>query len=259
MLKFITADFYYYIHQAFWPFLRIITLISLAPLFSDKGINSKIKIGLSISITWLIVPTLPSVAVDIISFNGLWLGGLQLFIGMAMALTMQLVFVAARHAGELIGLQMGLSFATFYDHSGGQNMPVVARILNLLAILLFLSFNGHLLLIEALAVSFDILPLQLLSLSAEGMLMLVKFSDIIFSAGIKLALPVVSLLLCINLSLGLVNRLIPPLSIFVVGFPLSLSIGMLMLSMALYSFAPFFEQLLTEIFTSLSSLLLHLA
>lgn len=259
MLTFLAADFYYYVHQGFWPFLRVITVLSLAPLFNDKGVNNKLKIGLALCITGLIAPSLPSAEIDIISLNGLWLGGLQLLIGIAMALMMQFVFVAVRHAGELIGLQMGLSFATFYDHSGGQNMPVVARIFNLLAMLLFLYFNGHLLLIETLVVSFEILPVQLFSLSSEGVMMLVKFSDIIFLAGIKLALPVVSLLLCINLSLGLVNRLIPPLSIFVVGFPLSLSIGMLMLSITLYSFSPFFEQLLTDVFAALSQLLLHLS
>lgn len=259
MLTFLAADFYYYFHQGFWPFLRVISLLSLAPLYNDKGISSKLKIGLSLSITWLIAPTLAPIQIDIISFNGFLLGVMQLLIGMAMAFTMQLVFVAVRHAGELIGLQMGLSFATFYDPGAGQNMPVVARILNVLAMLLFLCFNGHLLLIEALAVSFDLLPVRLFSLSNEGIMMLINFSDMMFSAGLKLALPVVSLLLCINLSLGLVNRLIPPLSIFVVGFPLSLSVGMLMLSGILYSFPAFFEQLLADTFTVLSTLLLHIA
>lgn len=258
MLTLFMADFYGYLHQGFWPFLRIISLLSLAPLYQEKGVNNKLKTGLALCITLLVAPLLPPVETAILSLDGVLLAGLQLLIGMAMAMTMQLIFVAVRHTGEIVGLQMGLSFGSFYDPSVGQNMPVVSRILNLFAMLLFFYFNGHLLIIEAVAASFQLLPVKLFSLSGEGLGQLLTFSSVIFWAGVKLALPVISVLLCINLSLGLVNRLIPSLSIFVVGFPLSLSIGMLMLGGLLVSFPAFFELLLEKMFAALSQLLLRL-
>lgn len=90
----------------------------------------------------------------------MWLASQQILIGVALGLTMQFAFAAIRLAGEVIGMQMGLSFATFFDPSGGPNTPVLARLLNLLAMLLFLSFDGHLWLISLLADSFHTLPIQ---------------------------------------------------------------------------------------------------
>lgn len=256
MLSLSVASLYPYISSYFWPFLRILAVFSSAPIFNEKEINNKTKVALAILITLLIGPTLPEAPITILSMAGLWIGVQQLLIGVAMGLTIQFIFIAIRHAGEIIGLQMGLSFATFYDHSGGQNMPVISRIMNLLVTLLFLYFNGHLLLIDALAMSFEAIPIQMHPLKAEGFMSLVQASGIIFLSGMMLALPIVALLLCLNLTMGILNRLTPQLSIFVVGFPLSLSIGMVALSLVMYSFAPFFEKLIETIFHGLSLVLL---
>ncbi|EBX3952675.1 flagellar biosynthetic protein FliR, partial [Salmonella enterica subsp. enterica serovar Offa] len=113
-----------------------------SPIFNEKEINKKTKIALAMILTLLVAPGLPQTQVNIFSIDALWVGIQQILIGVAMGLTIQFIFIAIRHAGEIIGLQMGLSFATFYDPSGGQNMPVISRILNLLATLLFLAFNG---------------------------------------------------------------------------------------------------------------------
>lgn len=255
MLSLSIASLYPYISHYFWPFLRVLAVFSSAPIFNEKEISNKTKVALAFLLTLLIAPTLPETQVTILSMAGLWTGLQQLLIGVAMGLTVQFVFIAVRHAGELIGLQMGLSFATFYDHSGGQNMPVISRIMNLLVTLLFLYFNGHLLLIDALAVSFEAIPIQMQPVRAEGFMALVQASGVIFRSGMILALPIVALLLCLNLLMGILNRLTPQLSIFVVGFPLSLSIGMVALSLIMYSLAPFLERLIESIFYSLSLVL----
>lgn len=259
MLTLSVASLYPYINHYFWPFLRILALFSSAPIYNEKEISGKLKVGLALILTFLIAPNLPESDVKILSISGLWVGIQQVIIGIAMGFIVQFIFVAVRHGGELVGLQMGLSFATFYDHSGGQNMPVIARILNLLVTLLFLYFNGHLLLIDALAASFDILPVKERPLEAGGFMALVQASGVIFKSGMMLALPVVALLLCLNLIMGILNRLTPQLSIFVVGFPLSLSIGMFALSLIMYSLSPFFEALINSIFESLSVVLISFA
>uniref|UniRef100_UPI002B05A687 flagellar biosynthetic protein FliR n=2 Tax=Enterobacterales TaxID=91347 RepID=UPI002B05A687 len=93
-------------------------------------------------------------------------------------------------------------------------------------------------------------------LRSEGFMIFVQTSGLIFTSGMILALPIVSVLLCLNLIMGILNRLTPQLSIFVVGFPLSLSIGMLSLSLLMYSFSPFFQRLINTIFENLSSVLI---
>ncbi|SAJ18223.1 flagellar biosynthetic protein FliR [Enterobacter cloacae] len=125
----------------------------------------------------------------------------------------------------------------------------------MLAMLLFLVFNGHLWLLSLLAETFEALPINSEPLHAGGMFYLVNHAGLIFSQGLILGLPVIALLLSINMVLALLNRLTPQLSIFVVGFPLTLTFGMLALLLIDETLAPFFERLMSHGFEILSGLL----
>ncbi|KGT93349.1 flagellar biosynthesis protein FliR [Erwinia typographi] len=241
------ASLYPLLCHYFWPMLRILALFMASPVFNEKQINRKLKIGMAMLISLLIAPGLPDSGVSIFSLEGVLVSLQQLIIGVAIGLTMQLAFVTVRTAGEIIGLQMGLSFATFFDPSGGQNMPVIARILNLLVTLLFLTLNGHLWLLNVLVDSFNTLPISPSLPGSNGFFYFAQSAGIIFRSGLMLGLPIVTLLLCLNLTLGLINRLTPQLSIFVIGFPLTLTVGMFALSMMMYSLAPYFENLLAQL------------
>lgn len=241
--------------QYFWPSVRVLALFTTAPIISEKQISQRVKVALALLIAFLIAPTLPPVNVDIVSVTGLWIGLQQMVVGAAIGITLQLIFAAVRAAGEIIGLQMGLSFATFFDPSGGPNMPVVARLLNVLMILLFLSFNGHLWMISILVDSFTAIPVSTALLSSYTFMAIVKTGGIIFSHGLMLGLPIITLLLTLNITLGLLNRLTPQLSIFVVGFPLTLTIGMVGLLILIYSLGPFSEYLITDVFERLAHIM----
>lgn len=243
----------------FWPLLRILALISTAPITSEKQVPKKVKLGLGLMITFLIAPGLPPIDVPMFSSGALWLAAQQIIIGTALGLTMQLAFAAVRMAGEIIGLQMGISFATFFDPSNRLNTPILAQILNLLAVLLFLSFNGHLWLISLLSDSFHTLPIRSHPLNGNGFMALAKGGSIIFSGGLMLSLPIVTLLLTLNMALGLLNRVTPQLSVFVIGFPLTLSIGILSMGLMMPMVAPFCEHLFSEVFDKLILVLNQLA
>ncbi|HCR7359846.1 TPA: flagellar biosynthetic protein FliR, partial [Shigella flexneri] len=143
----------------FWPLLRVLALISTAPILSERSVPKRVKLGLAMMITFVIAPSLPANDVPVFSFFALWLAVQQILIGIALGFTMQFAFAAVRTAGEIIGLQMGLSFATFVDPASHLNMPVLARIMDMLALLLFLTFNGHLWLISLLVDTFHTLPI----------------------------------------------------------------------------------------------------
>lgn len=259
MLPISVDSLYSQISHVFWPALRILALFTTAPIFSATEINKKTKVGLALIIAFLISQNLPDSHHIIFAWSGIGLAAQQLIIGAAMGITVQLIFVMVRTAGEIMGLQMGLSFATFFDPSGGQNMPVIARILNLLATLLFLSLNGHLWLLTIINESFVVLPIGGSTLNSEGFFFLAQSAGLIFKHGLMLGLPIVTLLLAINFTLGLLNRLTPQLSIFVIGFPLTLSVGMGALALEMYTFAPFFENSLRDIFDLLSRIVLMFA
>ncbi|KML24139.1 flagellar biosynthesis protein FliR [Leclercia adecarboxylata] len=258
MLSVSITSLYEQLSHYFWPALRILALFGTAPVFSEKTVGKKVKIGLALLITFLIGQNLPENRVDIFSVQGIWLGGREIIIGSAMGLVLQLIFVAVRTAGDLMGSQMGLSFATFFDPSGGQNMPVIARFLNILVTMLFLTFNGHLWLLEILMDSFRTLPVVLSPLRANGFWSLLQCAGIIFHSGLMLGFPVIILLLTINFTLGLLNRLTPQLSIFVIGFPLTLTMGMLALLFMMYVLAPFFERVMGNGLENVADVLMYL-
>lgn len=201
----------------FWPLLRVLALISTAPILSERSVPKRVKLGLAMMITFAIAPSLP--ANDVPVFRSLLCGWRAAdLIGIALGFTMQFAFAAVRTAGEIIGLQMGLSFATFVDPGSHLNMPVLARIMDMLALLLFLTFNGHLWLISLLVDTFHTLPIGGEPLNSNAFLALTKAGSLIFLNGLMLALPLITLLLTLNLALGLLNRMAPQLSIFVIDF-----------------------------------------
>lgn len=255
MISFDSSQIAIWISYYFWPFVRILALIASAPVFNEKQVPSRIKIGLALVTTYLIAPFIPLNETPVFSIEAIWLLLQQIMIGIMMGLMIQLAFVAIRVAGEIIGLQMGLSFATFFDPSGGPNMPVLARFLNVLAILLFLTFHGHLWLFSMLVDSFTILPIAEGQLSRMGILVLLQAATTMFIYGLMFALPLVAILLLLNISMGILNRMTPQLSVFVVGFPLSLFMGIYMLGNLLPYVNRFFESLFGEFFLHLQAML----
>lgn len=225
-----------------WPFVRMLALISTAPVFGESRVPRHVKVGLAALLAIVIAPTLaPMPAVPVVSLPGVWIITQQVLIGVAMGFSMRLVFTAVQAAGEYIGLQMGLSFASFFDPTSGGQTMVLARLLNMLAMLIFLAFDMHLMVITMLVESFQVLPIANAPLAANGWMLLVLSAGRIFSTGLMLALPLITVLLTINLAMGILNRASPQLSIFAVGFPVTLLIGIAMLRLLIPHLGPFLE------------------
>lgn len=217
-----------------WPFVRMLALVSTAPVLGEATVPRQIKVGFAALFAILLSPTLgPMPDVPVVSAGGVWIIIHQVLIGAAMGFTMKLVFAAVLAAGEYIGLQMGLSFASFFDPMSGGATMVVARLLNMLAMLIFIAVDGHLMMIAALAESFQALPISDAPLNANGWMVIAAGGGQIFASGLMLSLPLVTALLTLNLAMGILNRASPQFSIFAVGFPLTLlaGIGMLQLLM----------------------------
>ena len=224
----------------FWPFVRMLALISTAPLFSEHAVPRTAKVGLAALLAIVIAPTLGALpSVPLVSAGGFWILIQQVLVGAAMGFSMRLVFAIVQAAGEYTGLQMGLSFASFFDPTSGGQTMVLARLLNVMAMLIFLALDGHLTLIMTLAESFVVLPIADAPLTAGGWDLLASAGSQIFSGGLMLALPIVASLLTLNLAMGILNRVSPQFSIFSVGFPVTLLAGMGMLQILMHYLAPF--------------------
>lgn len=225
-----------------WPFVRMLALISTAPILSEAAVPRAAKVGLAALLAIVVAPTLGAMpAVPLVSAAGFWILIQQVLIGAALGFSMRLVFAAVQAAGEYVGLQMGLSFASFFDPTSGGNTMVIARLLNVMAMLIFLAVDGHLVVIMTLAESFQALPVADAPLAAGGWFLLVATGGEIFLGGLMLALPLIATLLTLNLAMGILNRVSPQFSIFAVGFPITLLAGMAMLQLLMQYLAPFLE------------------
>lgn len=238
------SQLYAWLTAFIWPFFRILALVGTAPLLGESSIPARVKIGFTALVALAVAPSLaPMPAIAPASFAGLWITAQQILIGIALGLTMRIVFAAVQTAGEFIGLQMGLSFASFFDPNTGANTAVLSRLMNLIAMLMFLALNGHLLMLAGLIRTFDILPVGVDTLNPRGWEVLLDWSSEIMLSGMLLALPLIIVLLTINLALGILNRTAQQLSVFAVGFPISLMTGIILLAIVLPQTSPFLANL----------------
>jgi len=254
------SQLYGWINTFAWPFFRILALLGTAPVLGDSSIPVRIKLGFAAVLTLVVAPTLGHMpAISPASFDGLRIAAQQVLIGTALGLTMRVAFAAIQTAGEFIGLQMGLSFASFFDPSTGANTAVLSRMMNIVAILLFLALNGHLLMLAGLVRTFDVLPIGLDTLDPSGWGSLFDWSSQVLVSGMLLALPLIIVLLSINLALGILNRTAQQLSVFAVGFPISLMVGLILLAVVLPQSSPFLSHLFQSGYEAMGNLASALA
>ncbi|MBY0267802.1 MAG: flagellar biosynthetic protein FliR [Burkholderiales bacterium] len=229
-----------------WPFARVLGLLIAAPIFGNPRFPLRVRLALALIITVVVAPTLPplpQVAPD--SLPGLGIFAQQLLIGLTMGFALRLIFTAVEMAGELIGLQMGLGFAVFYDPQNAGQMPLIGQFLGVLTTLIFLAVNGHLLMLSALAESFRDLPIG--DLPGQGTWLAVAgWGSRIFAAALLLAMPVVAALLTVNLALAALTRAAPQLNVFAIGFPITLAVGFSALLLTLPWLTPVVDGMLRE-------------
>jgi flagellar biosynthetic protein FliR len=234
MLSFSSAQLAAWIAAYAYPVVRILAFIVVAPPWNSNGVPRRTRLILGLAIAIAIAPVLPKMpAVDPGSLAGLAILALQILIGLAMGFAARIVFSAVEMAGEFIGFQMGLSFATFYDPLSASQTPVVTEFLTLISFLLFLSLDGHLLYVATLAESFNAIPVGPLAPAAGSWLNIVELGGTLFSAGLLLALPIIVALGITNLALGVLTRAAPQLNLFALGFPLTLLGGFAALAIAM--------------------------
>jgi flagellar biosynthetic protein FliR len=234
MLTLTSAEMNTWIAALLWPLTRILGLIAAAPVFGNASVPLPVKVSLGVIIATIMAPAIPALpAADPVSMAGLLILVQEMLIGLAMGFAMRIVFAAVEMAGEISSLTMGLGFATFFDPQTRGRSSAISQFLALVATMAFLAVNAHLLLLEALAESFITMPISATPMSAAAPFELVKWGGHIFSAGLQLSLPIVAALLITNVALGILTRAAPQLNIFGIGFPVSLGVGLLVISLAL--------------------------
>ena len=234
MLTLSSGEINLWIASLLWPLTRILGMIAAAPLFGHASVPNPVKIILGVLLALVVAPNLPPMpAVEPTSYAGLLILVQELLVGLAMGFSMRLVFAAIEYAGELASATMGFGFASFFDPNTQGRSNAIAQFMSMVATMAFLAVNAHLVLIAALTESFTSLPVSSTPLSLAAPLELARLGSRIFSAGLQISLPILAALLITNVALGILTRAAPQLNIFGIGFPITLGVGMLTISVVL--------------------------
>lgn len=254
MISFDEVQIAQWLSPIIWPFLRVLALFTSAPVLSSRAFPLRAKISLSFLIALAMQANLPpSEVIPINSPFAVAVAIQQVFVGLALGFSVRLVFAAVELAGEVVGFQMGLNFAAFFDPSLNAQSSAVARFFSQIASLLFVVMNGHILLIMSISKSFVAFPISPHFLDVMLAMRPQKIGAEIFSSALWIALPMLGILLFANMTLGIISRVSPQMNIFAIGFPITLVVGMLGIALTLPLLEqPFFKlmEVMLELFLS---------
>ena len=227
------------------PFLRLSAMMAVAPVFSAAGFNVRTRALFAVLIAALVAPSLPAPPVDsLLSAAGVLMGIREIGVGLVLGFIVQMAFGAAVFAGQAISMTMGLGFAMAVDPQNGVQVPVISQLYVILATLLFLALDGHLLLIAAVVESYQLIPVGVAGLPVSSLSAVVALGTMVFAGGILLALPALTALLLINVAFGIVTRTAPQLNIFAVGFPVTILAGLFIMFLVMPGFIEALTQLI---------------
>ncbi len=227
MISISEAQLMEWLSPILWPFLRILAVFTSAPVFSSRAFPTRARIALAFFIALAAQATLvdqPRISVNSAQAFGTVVQ--QVSIGLAIGFTARLVVAVLELAGQLVGFQMGLGFAAFFDAATSAQSSAMGRLYGNLAVLLFVALNGHLMLVMAVTNSFAAFPVDPNFLGAVGTLQLYSLGADLFASAFWIALPVVAMLMFANLALGIISRVAPQMNIYAIGFPVTLSVGL---------------------------------
>lgn len=238
------------------PLFRIAALASVAPIFGSRLVPVRIRVAISIVLTIVVVSIIPPPEnIQPLSLNGVLVIAQQILIGFAMGFAMLMVFSIFVTGGQIIALSMGLGFATMVDPQNGAQVPVVSQFYQILVTLAFLALNGHLILVEVLVESFTMIPISSQGLSVNSYWEIASWGSYLFQGAVVLALPVIAALLVVNLALGIIMRASPQFNILSIGFPITLTLGFVLILITLPTFLPLVSEYVTSGFQLIGRLL----
>jgi len=227
VLTFTEADVLAWVTPLLWPFLRVVSLFSALPVLAQRTVPTRVRIGLAFFVAVCAQASLPPVAAIALDSSAAVLAVLQqVLIGVSLGFAVRIVFAAVEFAGELVGLQMGMNFATFFSPMSGGEETAVSRFYGTTIAWLFIVMGGHLLVVAAVAQSFVAFPVGGDPFAFLRAVEPQRWGAEIFTLGLWIALPLVAMLLFANLVLGVISRVAQQMNVFAIGFPVTLSVGL---------------------------------
>ncbi len=225
--------------------VRFATFVAVIPLFSMRNIPAQAKIGFAALLALLVMPPL-SEEWDVESLAVLiTLSIHEVAVGMLLGFIVILVFSIIHFAGHFVDVPMGFGMASVFDPALGTQIPVFSQFYYVLGALIFLGVDGPLWTINALAQSYQSIPFGGMIQMDLTFELILDLTSNLFVMGLKIALPVVGTILLTDIALGIVIRAVPQINVFVIGFPIKIVVGMIIVILTL----PAYVTLTTQLFS----------
>jgi flagellar biosynthetic protein FliR len=239
-------------------FVRLGGIFFISPFFGNKQIPINVKIVLTLSISLLILPIIP---VTINGFNGdlleiLFVVMKEVSLGAIIGFGSLLLFMAMQIAGQIIGFQMGFAIVNVIDPATQNQVSIIGEFKYLISIMIYLAIDGHHFLLSAITQSFTLVPPGTITFNVASADLMIRMSAEVFVIAIKIAAPAMVTLFLTSLSLGIIARTVPQMNVFIVGFPLKIAAGLLILAAGLPYFGSMFSKVLASMESNLSTLIL---
>ena len=235
--------------------VRVSAMLALVPVFSQAQIPRLVRFGVGLLLALVILRTVPVIA----PLNGL--GGLtvailaQMFVGLVFGFVAFLLFTGIQFAGEIIDTQIGFAVVNIINPLTSQNVTVIGEFQLALATLLYLAADGHHALIAGIAASFKLVPLPFAGAPELVAGDVVRFFTQSLFIVFQIAAPVAVALFLVNIMLALMARVAPQMNVFIVGFPIQISVGLIMLIVTLPLFGAVFPALIDNSTRQLDTIL----
>ena len=228
-MAYFSTDF---IIAAFLIFVRVSSMIMTAPFFSSAAFPVRIKLFFALVTSILLYPVIPAQSVMIpVDSEALFLATtmfLEILVGVALGLVGQLIFAGLELAGRLISLKIALGFANVVDTMTEQQSTFISNLFTMLAVLVFLSIDGEKVYLNALAQSFEVIPVNQAQIQLAGPYML-EIATYLFIIGVQITSPFLIVLFLLDLSLAIFARIMPQANIMFIALPLKIGVGVILL------------------------------
>lgn len=216
--------------------IRISACFVVMPIFGSRLVPAPAKVLLCLVMTLLVFPllkagfvgTTASLKEDIVV-----LALREALLGVFLGFLTRAIFWGVEIAGQILGFTMGFSAVQLFNPAFGEAGTMMEQFETILATLLFLAINGHHMLLEAMYRSFDLAPLGILSVNVKAMASVTLLVQEVCVIGVKLAGPMIAVILFLNVALGMVGRAVPQINVFVVSFPVNILVGLFVFMMSI--------------------------
>lgn len=238
--------------------VRVTGLFVVSPIFGRNNLPTIMKVGLSVIVALILLPLkVDTFSLSIDNLNILMFWALSEFlIGIIIGFIAFTYFTAIYLTGTIVDIQMGFGMVNIMDPQTNAQMPLMGGFYNILITLLFLAINGHHRLIQSLIHSYDVLPIGFsISVNENVINYLIKAFTETFIIAFQLSAPILIAIFLANVILGILARTMPQMNIFIVGLPLKIFIGIIVILISLQFLPAYSEGLFDKMFRAIYELM----